>query len=128
MRGFNTITHYLAGAGLMALLFLTVTDILGRSFFSRPVPGTVELTSMMLVFVVFLAVAHSEDMGDHITIDLIYERVGPRFARGSRQPRSLAGSLGGSLGGGSTTSPVAERRVRAADPRRRSPARGRRDE
>jgi TRAP-type C4-dicarboxylate transport system permease small subunit len=78
VRGFNTITHYLAGAGLMALLFLTVTDIVGRSFFSRPVPGTVELTSMMLVFVVFLAVAHSEDMGDHITIDLIYERIGPR--------------------------------------------------
>jgi TRAP-type C4-dicarboxylate transport system permease small subunit len=79
VRGFNTVTHYLAGIGLMALLFLTVTDILGRTLLSRPVPGTVEVTSMLLVVVVFLAVAHSEDMGDHITIDLIYERVGPRW-------------------------------------------------
>ena len=79
VRGFNTVTHSLAGVGLMALLFLTVSDILGRFLLSRPVPGTVEVTSVLLVVVVFLAVAHSEDMGDHITIDLIYERVGPRW-------------------------------------------------
>lgn len=36
---------------------------------------------MILVIVVFLAVAHSEDMGDHITIDLIYERVGKGWKR-----------------------------------------------
>lgn len=61
---------------MLGILFLTVADITGRSAVSHPVPGTVEITSMMLVVVVFLAVAHSEDMGDHITIDLIYERVG----------------------------------------------------
>jgi TRAP-type C4-dicarboxylate transport system permease small subunit len=70
--------HYAAGAGLLAILFLTIADITGRSGFSNPVPGTVEVTSMLLVAVVFLAVAHSEDKGDHITIDLIYERVGER--------------------------------------------------
>lgn len=69
----------MAGATLLAILFLTVADITGRSGFRRPVPGTVELTSMLLVVVVFLAVARSEDMGDHITIDLVYERVGKRF-------------------------------------------------
>jgi TRAP-type C4-dicarboxylate transport system permease small subunit len=31
------------------------------------------------VVVVFMAVAHSEDMGDHITIDLLYERAGTRL-------------------------------------------------
>lgn len=60
---------------------LTVADITGRSGFRRPVPGTVELTSMILVIVVFLAVAHSEDMGDHITIDLVYERLGKGWKR-----------------------------------------------
>lgn len=79
MRAFNMATHYIAGAALLAILFLTVVDIVGRSGFQRPFPGTVELTSMILVVVVFLAVAHSEDMGDHITIDLIYERLGKRL-------------------------------------------------
>lgn len=79
VRRFNVATHYVAGVALLAILFLTVVDIVGRSGFRRPFPGTVELTSMILVVVVFAAVAHSEDMGDHITIDLIYERVGDRF-------------------------------------------------
>lgn len=70
--------HWVAGAALVAILTLTVFDIIGRSAFSRPVPGTVEVTSMALVVVVFLAVAHSEDSGDHITIDLIYERIGEK--------------------------------------------------
>ncbi len=78
VRGFNVATHYIAGAALVGILFLTVIDIVGRSGFRRPFPGTVELTSMILVLVVFAAVAYSEDMGDHITIDLIYERVGRR--------------------------------------------------
>lgn len=70
--------HYVSGAALVGILFLTVTDIIGRSAFGNPVSGTVEVTSMVLVVVVFMAVAHSEDMGDHITIDLIYERVGEK--------------------------------------------------
>lgn len=72
-------THYVAGAALLGILFLTVADIIGRSAFRRPVPGTVEMTGMILVVVVFMAVAHSEDMGDHITIDLLYERAGTRL-------------------------------------------------
>ena len=70
--------HWAAGIALLVILALTVADITGRSAFNSPVPGTVEVTSMLLVVVVFFAVAHSEDMGDHITIDLIYERLGDR--------------------------------------------------
>jgi len=77
-RRFNKGLHFVSGAALLGFLFLTVADITGRTMFNRPVRGTVEITSLALVVVVFLALAHSEDMGDHITIDLIYERVGTR--------------------------------------------------
>jgi TRAP-type C4-dicarboxylate transport system permease small subunit len=77
-RRFNKVLHYVASVALLGFLFLTVADISGRTVFNRPVPGTVEITSLALVVVVYLALAHSEDMGDHITIDLIYERVGKR--------------------------------------------------
>lgn len=70
--------HFFAGVALLGMLALTVADIAGRSALNNPVPGTVEVTSVLLVVVVFFAVSHSEDMGDHITIDLIYERVGDR--------------------------------------------------
>ena len=78
MRRFNKAMAFISGAVLVGVLTMTVIDIIGRSGFSRPFPGTVELTSMFLTVIVFLAVAHSEDMGDHITIDLIYERLGKR--------------------------------------------------
>jgi len=77
-RRFNRVLHYVSGAALLGFFFLTVADITGRSVFNRPVSGTVEITSLALVVVIFLALAHSEDMGDHITIDLIYERIGTR--------------------------------------------------
>ena len=70
--------HYVAGVALLAILFLTVADITLRYLFNAPVAGTVEVTSAVLVVIVFLGLAYSEDLGDHITVDLLYERVGPR--------------------------------------------------
>jgi TRAP-type C4-dicarboxylate transport system permease small subunit len=78
LRSFNNAMHFAAGGALLAMLALTIADIAGRTVFNNPVPGTVEVTALLLVVVVFLALAHSEDMGDHITIDLIYVRVGKR--------------------------------------------------
>ena len=81
IRRFNLWMHYVAGLALMGLLALTVADITGRSAFNNPVPGTVEITTLVLVVVVYLGLAHSEDLGDHITVDLLYVRVGDRMKR-----------------------------------------------
>lgn len=70
--------HYAAGVALVGMLALTIADITGRSAFNNPVPGTVEVTALVLVVVVFFGLAHSEDLGDHITVDLIYVRLGDR--------------------------------------------------
>ena len=78
VRRLNLYMHYVAGAALLGIFLLTVADIGGRSLFSRPVRGTVEVTAHVLVVLVFLGLAHSEDLGDHITVDLIYVRMGDR--------------------------------------------------
>jgi TRAP-type C4-dicarboxylate transport system permease small subunit len=77
-RRFNRWMHYVAGVGLTAMLAVQVANIIGRKGFQFPILGTVEMTRMLLAVVVFLGLAYSEDLGDHITIDLIYVRVGPR--------------------------------------------------
>lgn len=79
VRLFNTAMHYAAGVALVGMLVLTIADITGRTVFNDPVPGTVEVTALVLVAVVFLGLAHSEDLGDHITVDLLYVRLGDRF-------------------------------------------------
>ncbi len=71
--------HYAAGVALMAMLAIQVANIVGRKFFDYPIVGTIELTRMLLAVVVFLGLAHSEDLGDHITIDIIYVRLRRRM-------------------------------------------------
>lgn len=70
--------HLLAGASLVAIAFMTAANILGRRFFSSPISGSIELTEMGMVIVVFLGFAFAELRDDHITIDLLYERLSPR--------------------------------------------------
>lgn len=78
-RPFNRWMYYVAGTGLLAMLAIQVANIIGRKGFQFPILGTVEMTRMLLAVVVFLGLAYSEDLGDHITIDLIYVRLGPRM-------------------------------------------------
>lgn len=61
------------------MLAVQVANIIGRKGFQFPILGTVEMTRMLLVVVVFMGLAYSEDLGDHITIDLAYVRLGPRM-------------------------------------------------
>ncbi len=81
IRRFNLWMHYVAGIALVALLALTVAISRGGRRSTTPVPGTVEITTLILVVVVYLGLAHSEDLGDHITVDLLYVRVGDRAKR-----------------------------------------------
>jgi len=67
------------GAGVIALMMmLTVADIIGRRFLSKPVSGTYELSEFLLVIVVFFSIAHCEFLKGHITVDLAVSRLQPK--------------------------------------------------
>ena len=44
--------RWVAGAGLMAMLLLTVADVIGIKLFKTPVPGAIEMVGFMGVVVV----------------------------------------------------------------------------
>lgn len=71
--------HYVAAVALIVTLVIQVTNIIGRKGFQFPILGTVEMTRMFLAVIVFLGLAYSEDLGDHITIDLMYVSLGDRL-------------------------------------------------
>ena len=73
--------HYLSGSLLIGLLVLTVANILGRWLFATPLPGTVELTEVGMVAIVFMGLAYAQVRGDHIRVDLLYEQLGARGRR-----------------------------------------------
>jgi TRAP-type transport system small permease protein len=76
---------------LALLLAWTVTDIIGRSAFSRPMRGTVELTELAVVVLVYLGLAYTENEDSHITVDLLFVRL---KERGQLILRAIAGCIG----------------------------------
>jgi TRAP-type transport system small permease protein len=78
---FETMTkvlHYVSGALIVGLMLLTTGNILGRWMFNAPVRGTVELTEIAMVAIVFLGFAYAQVQEDHIRVDILYERLGQR--------------------------------------------------
>jgi len=79
--GFNKLNPFVRGIGIAAMaIFLlmvlfTFTDVILRYLFNRPIAASVELTSMMMVIVVFFAVAYTQLSKAHVAMDLITGRL-----------------------------------------------------
>ncbi len=71
----NRWMHYVAGAMLIALMLVTVIDVVGRTFFDTPFRGTVELTEMAMIVIIYLGFGHAEHEGDHISVDIVYVKL-----------------------------------------------------
>lgn len=74
-RRVNRWLHWVAGATVIGLMLLTVVDIVGRRFFNSPFRGTVELTQLAMVVMIYLGFAYAENHGDHIAVDIVYTRL-----------------------------------------------------
>jgi TRAP-type C4-dicarboxylate transport system permease small subunit len=79
----NQFATYIGSIALGLLMFLTVADVLGRYLFNRPVSGTFELTEMLMVPIVFLALGLAQHHNEHIALDLAYTYFPRPVKRGS---------------------------------------------
>jgi TRAP-type C4-dicarboxylate transport system permease small subunit len=76
------------GVILVALVPLIVLDVALRYVLNAPLRGAFELTQLAMVGVAFLGLGEAQARAEHITIDLLHERLGAlsrrllnRFAR-----------------------------------------------
>ncbi len=71
------LSYVLAAVGGVALVLMmvqTVADVVADQFFSRPIPGNLEVISVYhMVLVVFLPLAFIERRHEHIQVDLVYQ-------------------------------------------------------
>ncbi|WP_240722556.1 TRAP transporter small permease [Poseidonocella sp. HB161398] len=61
----------LCGAILLAMMGLTVVDVLGRYLFNHPLNGATELTELLLVSVIFLGLPAVCLDDEQVTVDLL---------------------------------------------------------
>ncbi|EXJ13367.1 TRAP transporter small permease [Imhoffiella purpurea] len=60
---------------MLAMIVLTVVDVVGRYLFAAPLPGAGELIELMLVGVIFLGLPLVSLSDGHVTVDLLTERM-----------------------------------------------------
>ena len=59
----------LSGVALFAIMALTFFDVLGRKFLSESITGSLELTELMMVVVIFAALPLVSRRGEHVEFD-----------------------------------------------------------
>jgi TRAP-type C4-dicarboxylate transport system permease small subunit len=75
------------------LMLLTVGDVVGRSFFNKPIPGTFELSEYMLAVVVLLGAAYTQQVKGHVGVDFLTSRYSPKTQSVLQAVTTLAGLL-----------------------------------
>jgi TRAP-type C4-dicarboxylate transport system permease small subunit len=70
-----------ASAVLLAMMLLTVADVVGRYVFRRPVRGAFEVTELMLVVLIFAGLPLVSFADEHAVMDFIDRVLGPRARR-----------------------------------------------
>jgi len=73
----NTVT--IGGGGissicLLAMVFLISADVICRVAFNNPLPGAYDIVEYGMVFFTYFAIAYCELRGDHVNIDMIFDR------------------------------------------------------
>jgi TRAP-type transport system small permease protein len=59
----------LAGAALFAIMVLTFFDVLGRKIIDRSITGSLEMTELLMVIVIFAALPLVSLRGEHVLFD-----------------------------------------------------------
>ncbi|WP_017556711.1 TRAP transporter small permease subunit [Nocardiopsis baichengensis] len=67
-----------AGLLLLALMLLTVADVVSRNLRDQSVLGTVDISTLLLVAIAFLGLASAEIGGQHVSVGLVEMRLGLR--------------------------------------------------
>ena len=71
----------LAGVALFAMMTLTFFDVIGRKLFSHSIVGSVELTEMMMLALIFAGMPLASLAGEHVVFDLLDSILPERVKR-----------------------------------------------
>jgi TRAP-type C4-dicarboxylate transport system permease small subunit len=65
---------------LIPMMLLTTADVMGRSFFRRPITGTYELSSYLLAVFILLGIAYTYQVGGHVRVTMFVSKLPDRRA------------------------------------------------
>ena len=72
------LNDYVAGFILVGMMLLVCCDVAGRYILNQPVHGTMEITSFLMVALVYFSLARTQSVKGHIHIDMLTMRLSTR--------------------------------------------------
>ena len=78
LRSAEKPASFLCAAGMgvfMLMVMLTFADVFLRYIFGRSIPGTTEMTELLMVIVVFSSIAVTQWQKSHVTMDILTSRM-----------------------------------------------------
>ena len=90
----------LAAAALFAIMLLTLFDVSGRKLIDTSVPGSLELTELLMVLVIFAGLPLVSLQGEHVVFDSLDALIAKPLRRVQQAAVNLlcAAALGGIAG------------------------------
>ena len=82
---------------IFLLMLIIVTDVIGRTLFSQPLPGVPELVSLSIVGIVFLQIAHALRSGRITRVETFSDWLKVRMPRLNFALQGLFSLLGAGL-------------------------------
>ena len=79
IRRINYIVCAIGMATIIPLMLLTFADVVLRGFFSKPIPGTFELSQYILAIFILLGAAYTQQVKGHVGVDFVTSRLTPRL-------------------------------------------------
>lgn len=83
--------EWIGAVGIMLMVAITCADVIGAKLFLLPVPGAIEIISLVQVATIVFAVAATQRQGGHISVEMFTDLMPPRV-------RSLVKALTSLLG------------------------------
>lgn len=80
MRPLERILGWVAAAALFAMMVLTFVDVVGRKFW-QSIPGSLEVTELLMLVVIFVGLPLASMKGEHVFFDLLDHVLPPRLRR-----------------------------------------------
>lgn len=71
--------EWIGAVGIMMMVAVTCVDVIGAKLFLLPVPGAIEIVSLVQVATLIFAVAATQRQGGHISVEMFTDMMPPRL-------------------------------------------------
>jgi len=85
----TTLSSAIAALALFGIMVLTLVDVAGRKVISTSVPGSLELTELLMVVVIFAGLPLVSLLGEHV----VFDSLDPVLPRSVRRAQALVVDL-----------------------------------